>query len=49
MVAGLIEKNPDKTYELTVAGRELGSALEAVWGWSQRWASRSGGLGTDQD
>ncbi|WP_327119778.1 helix-turn-helix transcriptional regulator [Nocardia sp. NBC_01730] len=35
--AGLIAKNPDKSYELTTAGTELGAALESVWEWSRRW------------
>ncbi|MEU4344435.1 helix-turn-helix domain-containing protein [Nocardia sp. NPDC023852] len=35
--AGLIAKNPDKTYELTTAGIELGAALQSVWEWSRRW------------
>lgn len=39
---GLIEKNPDKSYELTAAGRELSGALESVWAWSQRWAGSLG-------
>ncbi|MGW0247126.1 winged helix-turn-helix transcriptional regulator [Nocardia goodfellowii] len=44
---GLIAKNADKTYELTPAGVELGTALESVWSWSRRW---SGHLGrTDSD
>ncbi|MEV6275907.1 helix-turn-helix domain-containing protein [Nocardia sp. NPDC051832] len=38
--AGLLAKNPDKTYELTPAGVALGTALESVWAWSQRWSSR---------
>lgn len=38
--AGAIVKNPDKSYELTAAGRELGTALEAVWDWSARWAEQ---------
>jgi DNA-binding HxlR family transcriptional regulator len=37
--AGLIVKKPDKSYELTTAGTELGAALQSVWDWSERWAS----------
>lgn len=36
--AGVVEKNPDKSYELAPAGRELGFALEKIWAWSDRWA-----------
>ncbi|PXX63963.1 HxlR family transcriptional regulator [Nocardia tenerifensis] len=35
--AGLIVKNADKSYQLTDAGTELGTALESVWAWSRRW------------
>ncbi|MEU7138417.1 helix-turn-helix domain-containing protein [Nocardia sp. NPDC046473] len=35
--AGLIVKNADKSYELTVAGTELGTALQDVWKWSRKW------------
>lgn len=35
---GLIVKKPDKSYELTIAGTELGTALQSVWDWSERWA-----------
>ncbi|AYF78809.1 transcriptional regulator [Nocardia yunnanensis] len=44
--AGVADKKPDKSYELTRAGRELGRALEQVWQWSERWAEqleRAGG------
>ncbi|GAA5083496.1 winged helix-turn-helix transcriptional regulator [Nocardia iowensis] len=37
--AGLIVKNADKSYELTTAGTELGTALHAVWDWSRRWGA----------
>ncbi len=37
-IAGLITKNPDKTYELTAAGTELGAAMQSVWEWSRRWS-----------
>ncbi|MGW4739030.1 winged helix-turn-helix transcriptional regulator [Nocardia xishanensis] len=37
--AGLIVKKPDKSYELTTAGRELGESLRPVWEWSRRWAA----------
>lgn len=36
--AGMVEKRADKTYELTVAGMELGAALQQVWDWSERWS-----------
>lgn len=29
----------DKSYELTVAGMELGTALQHVWDWSERWSA----------
>ncbi|MFI6999484.1 winged helix-turn-helix transcriptional regulator [Nocardia sp. NPDC050175] len=35
--AGLIVKNADKSYELTTAGTELGTALQDVWKWSRKW------------
>ncbi|WP_433733004.1 winged helix-turn-helix transcriptional regulator [Nocardia sp. CA-129566] len=35
--AGVIIKNPDKTYELTPAGQELTQALQPLWDWSERW------------
>ncbi|WP_083742498.1 winged helix-turn-helix transcriptional regulator [Rhodococcus sp. MTM3W5.2] len=38
--ARMIEKRADKNYELTVAGMELGAALQQVWDWSERWSSR---------
>ncbi|MGW4117891.1 winged helix-turn-helix transcriptional regulator [Nocardia sp. NPDC004711] len=44
--AGVVDKKPDKSYELTTAGVELGDALERVWRWSERWAGsleRAGG------
>lgn len=37
--AGVIEKNPSRTYELTYAGIRLCQALEPLWEWSQTWAS----------
>ncbi|MFI1914155.1 winged helix-turn-helix transcriptional regulator [Nocardia sp. NPDC020380] len=37
--AGVLEKKPDKAYELTAAGAELGAALEPLWQWSERWAT----------
>ncbi|WP_228538236.1 helix-turn-helix domain-containing protein [Nocardia sp. XZ_19_385] len=40
--AGLIAKNADKTYELTPAGEELGTALASVWSWSERWSTQLG-------
>ncbi|MEV6772393.1 helix-turn-helix domain-containing protein [Nocardia sp. NPDC051030] len=36
--AGVLEKKPDKSYEVTIAGRELGLALEPVWKWAERWS-----------
>ncbi|MCZ4556264.1 helix-turn-helix domain-containing protein [Rhodococcus maanshanensis] len=36
--AGVLEKRTDKSYELTVAGMELGAALQHVWDWSERWS-----------
>ncbi|GAB2531575.1 winged helix-turn-helix transcriptional regulator [Nocardia heshunensis] len=36
--AGVVDKKPDKSYELTTAGIELGHVLEPVWQWSERWA-----------
>lgn len=47
--AGLLIKQTDKSYELTIAGRELTAALEPVWEWSRRWAdSLSRDEGDDQ-
>ncbi|MGV9413999.1 winged helix-turn-helix transcriptional regulator [Nocardia sp. NPDC003693] len=37
--AGVVAKKPDKSYELTTAGIELGLALEALWKWSDRWGA----------
>ncbi|MEU0543854.1 helix-turn-helix domain-containing protein [Nocardia sp. NPDC005978] len=37
--AGVVAKQPDKSYELTTAGAELGLALEALWKWSDRWGA----------
>ncbi|WP_327140181.1 winged helix-turn-helix transcriptional regulator [Nocardia sp. NBC_01327] len=34
---GVVLKKPDKSYELTDAGSELGLALEPLWQWSERW------------
>ncbi|MBF6217875.1 MULTISPECIES: winged helix-turn-helix transcriptional regulator [Nocardia] len=45
--AGLIAKNPDKSYELTTAGSELGTALGPVWDWSRRWRVTPTESGTD--
>ncbi|MEC3957807.1 helix-turn-helix domain-containing protein [Nocardia sp. CDC153] len=36
--AAVLEKKPDKSYELTTAGRQLAEALQPVWKWSERWA-----------
>ncbi|MFD7842937.1 winged helix-turn-helix transcriptional regulator [Nocardia sp. NPDC059764] len=36
--AGVVLKRPDKSYELTTAGTELGRVLDGVWEWSERWA-----------
>ncbi|BBZ52931.1 hypothetical protein BST25_16140 [Mycobacterium heidelbergense] len=35
--AGLVVKNPVGTWELTVAGAQLGSALAPVWEWAEGW------------
>ncbi|MFC9995070.1 winged helix-turn-helix transcriptional regulator [Nocardia sp. NPDC127526] len=48
--AGVVAKKPDKSYELTIAGRQLGLALEPLWQWSDRWAGelrRAGASGDD--
>ncbi|MFC9896131.1 winged helix-turn-helix transcriptional regulator [Nocardia sp. NPDC127579] len=45
--ARLVEKNPDKSYELTTAGRQLGAALEGVWAWSQHWAANANETDTE--
>ncbi|MBL1074149.1 helix-turn-helix transcriptional regulator [Nocardia sp. 2] len=47
--AGVLRKNPDKSYEMTTAGRELGAALASVWQWSQRWATDLERAGADGD
>lgn len=36
--AGLVVKRPDKAYEATPIGRELGVALQPLWDWSRRWS-----------
>ena len=33
--AGMVEKRPDKSYAVTVAGMELCAALQHVWDWSE--------------
>ncbi|QIS14468.1 winged helix-turn-helix transcriptional regulator [Nocardia arthritidis] len=38
--AGVIEKRADKSYELTVAGKDLGRAMESLWDWSERWSAK---------
>jgi DNA-binding HxlR family transcriptional regulator len=40
--AGVIVKRPDKSYELTAVGTELGRALEPLWSWSERWNEVNG-------
>ena len=45
--AGIIVKRPDKSYELTYPGVELGRALERVWTWSDRWHETIGAPGGD--
>ncbi len=37
--AGVVEKNPNRSYELSFAGIRLSQALEPLWEWSQIWAS----------
>ncbi|MET9487510.1 helix-turn-helix domain-containing protein [Nocardia sp. NPDC006630] len=45
--AGVVVKKPDKSYELTEAGTELGQALEPLWQWSQRWGADLEGAAGD--
>lgn len=45
--AGIIVKRPDKSYELTYPGVELGRALERVWKWSDRWHETIAASGAD--
>lgn len=39
--AGIAAKLPDKSYELTTAGKELAQALTPIWEWSERWSGCS--------
>lgn len=41
--AGLITKDNDGAYTLTALGADLGSALEPLDRWSQRWADERQG------
>ncbi|QLY34512.1 helix-turn-helix transcriptional regulator [Nocardia huaxiensis] len=46
---GVLTKKPDKSYEMTTAGRELALALAPVWQWSERWAADLERAGSDGD
>ncbi|WP_051180186.1 winged helix-turn-helix transcriptional regulator [Nocardia concava] len=46
---GVVEKLPDKSYELTIAGVQLGYALEPIWRWSEHWAANLERAGDDTD
>ncbi len=37
--AGLVEQDGDQQYRLTAVGTDLGTALEPLTSWAERWAS----------
>ncbi|MFB7723385.1 MULTISPECIES: winged helix-turn-helix transcriptional regulator [unclassified Nocardia] len=47
--AGVVVKKADKSYELTTAGKELGTALKPLWQWAGHWGANLERTVTDHD